>query len=176
MKDAAGNRCDVVDQIAAERHGRPEDRRLTRHCVRTWRELAALVELAIVRKVHLRRDAEDAAAVDDDRAVEQLLLETQRCADDEDRREAAARVDHTRESGQRRVEERVLMEQILVRVPRDAQLGKENQRRARVVRAPREADHAVRVGDRASEPNVRNAHGGAGEPVAINRVERQSDH
>ena len=54
-------------------------------------ELARLVELAVVRQVGLRHDAEHAAAADDGGAVEEQVVDAQRQADDRHRPAIAAR-------------------------------------------------------------------------------------
>ena len=52
--------------------------------------MALLVEFAIVRQVALRHDAENVAAMDDDRAIVERAARAQRRADDEDREELFA--------------------------------------------------------------------------------------
>ena len=92
------------------------------------REPAALVELAVVGQVGLRRDAEDLAAVDHDRAVVDPVALHERRADDEHRQQVGARLDDLGERLLHRVEQRVLEEEVVDGVAAQAQLGEHRHR------------------------------------------------
>ena len=115
-------------------------------------ELPALVELPVVRQVRLRRDAEDPAAVDHDRAVEEPVAVPQRRPDDEHRPQVRRRRDQLGDRRLHRVEQRVLQEQVVDRVAGQRELGEDRDRDALLVaaRAPAPAPRAAfaaRVGD-----------------------------
>ena len=104
----------------------PDDRR-ARLAARG--ELPLLVELPIVGKIGLGHDAEDAAAIDDDGAIEQLGLGLDRRADDEHRLQLPARTHELGDRLLRRLKQRILKEQIVIGVGRQPKLGKDGERR-----------------------------------------------
>ena len=109
-------------QPAAERHVLPEQPYRRRQRLGGRRELALLVELAVVGQVGLRHRAENPSAVHHDSAVEQSVLSPQRQPGHQHQRQRAARVHQPGEGGERRIQQRVLLEEILVRVGRQAEL------------------------------------------------------
>jgi hypothetical protein len=135
----------VVHKIVAERHALPEQRDFAQDGVGACGELPLLVELAVIRQVCLGCDAEDTPAVDRDRTVEQFPVKTERRAHDEYGAEAAARRHDFADGSQCRFEQRVLMEQVFVGVGREAELGKERNRRVRVRGTVRQRHGAGRV-------------------------------
>ncbi len=90
--------------------------------------MAPLVEFAIVRQEHLRHHPEQLPAVDRQTAIVELPLDAQRCADDEDRRQLPARRDQPIDLRRDGVEHRILKQQIVDRIGRQAQLGEHHQR------------------------------------------------
>ena len=127
----------LEEQVRAERHVLAADGDLAAHVVADG-DLAALVELAVRRQVGLRHDAEDAAAVHDERAVVDPVAMAQRRADDEHRQQPGRALD---DRGQRvldAVEDGVLEQQVLDRVAAQGQLGEDGHRRRppRRTRAP----------------------------------------
>ena len=90
-------------------------------------EMPALVELAVIRQKNLWHDAEQLAAMDRDRAVVKLPMRAQRRADDKHREPVPAGLDQTIDLGLDRVEQRILKQQIVDRIGREAQLGEHHQ-------------------------------------------------
>ena len=92
-------------------------------------EVTLLVELAVVRQVALRDDAEHVPAVQHRGDVEQLVVDAQRAGprpaavDSADGRGA-----HVIQRRQGRLDQRLLVEEILVAVADQAQLGEHGQR------------------------------------------------
>ena len=134
-------------------------------------ELAALVELPVGRHVRLRRHAEDAALVHDDRAVVEPVAVAQRSADHEHRQEVRRRLDDARERDLDLVEHRVLEQQVLDRVPGQAQLREDRDRDALGGALARLADHRFGVGGRVGDRHPRGAGGDAGEAVGVGVAE-----
>jgi hypothetical protein len=114
--------------------------------------------------------------MDRDGAVEQLLLESKRRADDQQRTEGLARLRNALQSHATRVEQSVLVEEILVRVRREAELGKHGYGRARFVSPLRQGNGSCRVISRATEPHQRDADGNPGKTMPIDRVEWRAAH
>jgi hypothetical protein len=75
----------VAEDVVAEWDSRTQECQLAREAVRARRELSAFVELPIIRQIRLRRRIQDDAAMDCHGAVEQLLLNKERRADDQQR-------------------------------------------------------------------------------------------
>ena len=97
------------------------------------REPAPLVELAVVRQVGLRRDAEDPAAVDDDRAVVDPVAVLERRADHDHRQQVGGGLDELGDRRTHRREEGVLQEQVVDGVAGQAELGEHRDRHALLV-------------------------------------------
>ncbi len=116
------------DQIPAERHLVAPDRDGTGDGGITGGELPLLVELAVVRQICLRHHAENAAAVNDKGAVEQLRLVAQRGSRDDDRAERPAGRDELGDPGFHGIEERVLEEEVIVRIGGQPQLREDRDR------------------------------------------------
>src|SRR5207249_11067647 len=86
-------------------------------------------------------------------------------------REVPAGVDEITDGGQRRLEQRILVEQVLVRVGRQAQLREEGDSGVLVGRAARERQRPLDVAPGVRDADGRNADRRANEPVLVNRVE-----
>ena len=108
-------------------------------------ELTLLVVLAVLRQIALGHDAEDPAAVDHDRRVEEAVLDPQRHADDDHGTQASALPHHGFERVARRGAKRALVKEVLVRVGRQAQLGEDHERRVGVGGLARERQRPLRV-------------------------------
>ena len=93
-------------------------------------EMAALVELAVVRQVDLGHHAEQPAAVRRDRRVVEAPLVAQGRAEQEQRRRSRGAGHELDDGALDRVEQRVLQEQIVDRVAREGQLGEHGHRGA----------------------------------------------
>ena len=61
--------------------------------VATASELTFFIEFAIIGQIGLRRDAKDFPAINGHRRIEQLVLKTERCSDQEDGAQAPTRFD-----------------------------------------------------------------------------------
>ena len=114
-------------EIVPERHDLPEEVDVATHRQTAWRELAALVKLAVVGQIGLGRDPEEAPSVNHDSGVEELPLEAEWSTDDDRGGQAAAPLDEARERLLDAVEQGVLMKQVVIAVGRDAELGKDRQ-------------------------------------------------
>src|SRR5437899_9756097 len=114
--------------------------------------------------------------MDGDCAVEQLLLNNEWCADDEQRGKGRTGFDNLAERGNTRLEQCVLVKQILVGIPRQAELREGRDRCAFAARALGELDRAFCIFEWIAEPNGRDTDREAHEPVAIHRPERCSVH
>ena len=95
--------------------------------------MAALVEFAVIRQKNLGDHAQHPPAMDRDRAIVELPLRAQRRADDEHRKPLPAGIDEARDLAFDRVEHRVLKQQIVDRIGRQAQFGEHHQRHPRPV-------------------------------------------
>ena len=134
-------------------------------------ELPALVELAVGRRVGLRHDPEDAAAVDHHRAVVDAVAMAQRRADHEQRQQLGGPLGHGGQRALHVVEHRVLEHEVLERVARERHLGEQRDRHALLRALARLAQHHLRVGRRIGDRHAAGAGGDAGEPVLVDRAE-----
>src|SRR6266542_72662 len=125
----------LEDEIGAERDDLAQEHHIAADGVTSRGELSLLVKLPVIRQVGLGRDAQRTPAVDGDRTVEELPLETQRGADDQRRREVAAFGDEAGERGLGRVEQRVLVEEVFIGIGGNTEFWEERDRRLRVRRA-----------------------------------------
>jgi hypothetical protein len=131
-----------------------------------------LVEFAVIRQEHLRHDTEQPAAMDRDAAIVEPSPPTQRRADDKDRKHFLAGGGQPLELRGDRVEHRVLKQQVVDRIGRQAQLGKHHQRDAGLVAPRQQFEHLVGVRRRLGHGDPRHAGGDPDEFVAVGREER----
>ena len=157
----------VKNQVVAERHGPPQERHLAADGVAPGGELPFLVELAVIRQETLGHDAEHLPPVDDDRAVKELALEAQRRADEEHGGEVRAGFDELGQGVLRRVEQGVLMEQILVGIGGDPQFREERDGSVGFGGAAGEAKDALEVERRVRHPDLRDANRRTDKAVVI---------
>ena len=125
MQRKPTERAGGKDQVVPERDVLIQEEDLAANGITPRRKLALFVELTVIRQIGLGHDPQDTPLVDHDRAVEELVLEAQGCAHQEDGRKGAALGDEVREGGLGRIEQRVLVEQVVAGIGRDAHLGKE---------------------------------------------------
>ncbi len=116
------------EEVGPERHGVVEQRDGVDGGLASGAEMTLLVELAVVRQVALRDDAEHLPAVQHRGDVEQLVMNLQRKPHDQHRRQCRRRRAHVIQRVQRRFDQRLLVEEILVAVADQAQLGEHRQR------------------------------------------------
>ena len=105
--------------------------------------------------------------MDRDAAIVEPAPPTQRRADDEDRQELLADGDQPLELRRDRVEHRVLEQQVVDRIGRQAQLGKDHQRDAGLVGLGQQLQHLVAVLRRLGHRDLRHAGGDPDEFVAV---------
>ena len=109
--------------------------------------------------------------MDHDGGVEEAALEAQRRADDEHRKEAARSLDELVDGALDGVEQRVLEQEIVDRVGRQAQFGKDHQRGVKRIAFAREPQGLGEVGRHVGDPHARHAGGDADEVVGVERIE-----
>ena len=88
-------------------------------------EPAQLVELAVVRRIRLRRHRQRPAAIEGHRAVEQQAVDRQRRADREHQIPLGARLRDLRERRAHAAQQRLLEEEIAARIGAQTELGAE---------------------------------------------------
>ena len=91
--------------------------------------------------------------MDGDRAVEEFLLDQQRRADDQHRGQSAARLRDLAQRGLSGVEQRILVEEVLVRVAGEPQFRKNGECCVGFISAGGQSDGAFGVPDGVAEPN-----------------------
>ena len=160
----------LEEQVGAERDARARDGDLAADVVARG-DLPALVELAVGRQVRLRRDAEDAAAVHHHGAVEDPAAGAQRGAEREHGAQVRRRRHDRLERGLDAVEHRVLEQQVLDRVARQAQLREQRDGDALLLARPGLAQHRLGVRARVGDRDALRAGGDAGEAVLVDAVE-----
>ena len=138
--------------------------------------MPALVELAVVRQVHLRRDPEHDAAVDDDRAVVEPVVAVQRGTDHDHRAELAAGLNDLLDRDQHRVQDRVLEEQVVDGVAGEEQLGEDRDGDPVLVAGTCLGEHGGRVRRRVSNRHRRRSGRHAREAVRVGRGEVRCGH
>ena len=134
----------LEQQVGAERRPLPGDGDLQAGDAATGGELAPLVELAVVRQVDLRHDAEHPAAVDHHGGVEQPGLVPQRRADDDHRQQVGAGLGRSPSRPSCTASStRVLAEQVVDGVAGQGQLGEHRDRDAGSDSRRLTVDHAL---------------------------------
>jgi hypothetical protein len=109
-------------------------------------------------------------------AVEQLLLNKERRADDQQRSEGTTRLNDLAERSNTGVEQRVLVKQVFIRIAREPQLGKYNDGGVTLIGALSQADAACGVLDGVAKPDGGNTDGYSHESVSIDRIEWRTLH
>ena len=111
----------LEQQSVAEGHPLAEQIDIGGACGVGRGELAQLIELAVVRQVGLGCNPEDAPLVDDDRTVEEHVVDLERYADDRDNGQAARCFDHPPESVEHGIEQGLLVEEVVAGIGREPQ-------------------------------------------------------
>ena len=133
--------------------------------------MALLVELPVVRQEGLWDHAEQATALDGERAVVDPVAPAQRRADEQQRPQAGRFGDHPGGFFLHGIEQRLLQQQILDRVGRQPEFGEDRQRRTRIVAGLREGEHRVGVARGLGRVAAARAGRHPGEAVAVEGVE-----
>ncbi len=92
-----------------------------------------LVELAVVRQMHLRHDAEQAAVADHKGAIVEAMAPMHRRPDEKQRTQPARGFDEPVARRHNRIEQRVLHEQVVDGVGRQGEFGEDRESGAVVV-------------------------------------------
>ena len=130
-------------------------------------EPAALVELAVARQVGLGRHAEELPGVEGRGAVEQPRLDPDRQAHHEHRPHPLRRVDQRGELGLHPIQQHRLLQEIVDRVARQAELGEDAHSHPRLVRSVHQLQRLRRVEAHVGRANPRRAGRHAHEAVRI---------
>lgn len=108
-----------------------------------------------------------------DSAIEEPSLHPQGSAHDDDAAQFGTGVEHMSQRHVHRIEQRVLVEQILGGVRGQPELGEHGQDHVVLVRLPSKADCLVGIAHRIGRPHPRYAHCDPGEPVPVDRAKGQ---
>ena len=145
------------------------------HCVAhpfARSEMPPFVKLPVIRQKHLRHDAEQSAAMNDDAAIIKPSAPAQRRADDKDRTQFLAGGQQASDLPDHRVEHSILKQQIVDRIGRQAQLGKDHQREPGLVALGEQLQHLIAVLRRLGHRNLRHAGADSHEFMPIGREKR----
>ena len=170
MKRKMLQRGRLENQVASERYGSVPKAHLAPQRRSGARKLPLFVELGVIRQVTLRDDTQHLSPVDHDRTVEQGGVEAKGRADDEHRRQIARSIRHARYGFRRAIEERILMEQVVVGVRRQSEFGEHGYRcghRGSLLGKP---DRSLGIIVRIGHAQARHANSGPDEAVRIHRV------
>ena len=167
VQDQIAHFGSLKDQIGAERGRLPRQPYLALPCSPAGRELAAFVELAVVRQVGLRHHADQAALADERGAVVEQALHRHRQADERGQRKSARLL---QELGERRlgaVDECLLVEKIVAGVGREPELGENGDDRLLARGFAHQLYRRVEVVLRIADAHRRRGHRHAGKSVAV---------
>ena len=159
------------EEVGPERHRVVEQRDGVDRGLTSRAEVTLLVELAVVRQVALRDDAEHLPPVQHRGDVEQLVVDAQGQAHDQQGRQCRRRGAHVIQRLQRGFDQRLLVEEILVAVADQAQLGEHRQRHVPRRGPLGEVDRLLGVVPGIGEAKARDRGGDARESVRVTRVE-----
>lgn len=129
--------------------------------------MPALVELTVVGQVALHRDAQDLPPVHDHPAVEQGIGDPERGTRHHEHVEPCSGLPQLVQGTEHRALEGVLEEEILARVARQTELGKNGQHTLPGVRRADQVEGPVRIEPRVCDPKFRNARGRTDEAVTV---------
>ncbi len=170
MQHEAGHILRGEQQVVADRHCGAGKGDLTAQHV-AGGDLAAFIEFPVGRQIGFRHHAEQATAMDHQRRVVDPSGMAQRCANHQDGgqlfragQDGADRLLH-------RVQQRVLQQQVLDRVPRQRQFGEHREGHALRVALARHRQHGLGIALGIGEMRARGAGGDAGEAVRVERSE-----
>ena len=172
MKSEPGAAAGLKQEIGAKRGFVPADGDRPQGDAGARGKMPALVKFAVIRQVNLWHDAEQPAAMNNERTVVELTLGPERGADRDHRKPVAARGDQAVDFALDRVEQRVLEQQIVDRIGRETEFGEYHQRHPRRVALGEEGKHGVGVAPRLANRNPRHAGADPGELVSVGRKKR----
>jgi hypothetical protein len=159
------------DQVDPERRDVAADRNVQTGQADAGREPALLVVFAIIGQIALGYDAQEPAACDRQGAVVQAPRAADRRPDADHRREVAPRFDQPGHRPLDGVQQRVLQMQIVDRIGRQAELGKDDEVHALGVRLAPEIQNPVGVGVDVADRARRRRGGHAQHALIVERVE-----
>jgi hypothetical protein len=161
--------------IGGEQQVGAERRMMARHRDRTAtypfprRKMPPLVELAVVRQKYLRHHAEQLAAMDHEAAIVEPPFPAQWRPDHKHRQKLLAGGDQPLNLAGHGIEHRVLEQEIVDRIGREAQLREDHQRDSGLVALVHEIEYLVAVLRRLGDRDLRNANADPDELVAVGR-------
>jgi hypothetical protein len=126
-----------------------------------------LVELAVVRQIALWHHPQHLPAVQHHGAIEQGMAGTQRCSDDDDRRDLARCLRQLGQCREHAVKKRVLEEEVLVGIARQGQFRKNDEGSMVLGGRLYKLEHLPAVIARIGNPHARRGNGRSNEPVGI---------
>ncbi len=176
MKGQRQLACRAEQQVHPERGGLAAhgDLAAPDACARS--EIAALVELAVVGQISLGDDAEDAAAVDHHRRVVEPARASQGRADDQHRKQFAAGVGDRGDPCFDRIQHRILQQQLVQRIGRDAEFREHHHGRAGRIPLAGQLQRRLDVERRIGRLHARHGRRDADELVAVQAMERTLAH
>ena len=134
------------------------------------------VELAIIRQMDFRDDAEQAAAMNRKRAIIEPALMAQRRADEDQRHEIGGSGDEAVHRARDGGMQRVLQQKVVDRIARQRKLGKHRERSGIGVQFRQNREDRLAVCDRVGEPAGRRASCDAREALAVYRTKIHQRH
>ncbi len=171
MEDEVGQIARGEDQVGAEWRGLAGNIDVEIAQAGAGSKPALLVEFAVVRQEGFRHHPEQPAARDDRGAIIQPTIAPQRNPDQQDRAKRAAGGNDIRQRGLGCIEQRVLQQEIVDRIGRQAKLGKHRQVDAAGIGVARQRDRRGDIGRDIGGRCQRRARHHPHETVTVNRHE-----
>ena len=165
--DQAGEVLGLEQEVGAEGDAAAGNQNVAAGLAVAADEVAGLIELPIVGQVDFRHDAEQAAAVDGERAVVEGALVAQRGADQQQRHQLGRGFQDRGDSGFDSIEQGFLLEQVADGIAGYAKFGEHRQRDGAAVAVLGHAEDRARVGRGIGEGRARGTGRDAGEAVAV---------
>ena len=172
VHDEAGHVFRCEEKIGAERCLLAGKRNRISSRAVAGSEMPALVELAVVRQMHLRRDAEESSAMHRDGTIVEAPAMAKRRAEQNERQKITRTLDDPRDARLDRFEKRILQEEIVDRVAGERELREKRQRRSARIAGARDIEDRFRVRLRVGDRDPRRRGGHAREAVPVDRMER----
>src|SRR5947207_864550 len=167
VQDESRHLGEAEQQVGAEGGVLPGQRDRAARAPVAGRELARLVELAVVRQVGLRHDADQPPAAEERRAVVEAAVDRHRQADQRGERQVARAREKLRERVLGGVDQRALVEQIVAGVGGKAKLGEHGEQRLVARGLLHELERRVGVVPGIADAHARRRHRDAREAVTV---------